>query len=85
MNVPTAETATVYRGGRRRWLSLHAASRAEARARINERCDCDKGRSPYDEEYSPHVCIYHADLERFGRIVERLARWYERAAKKATA
>ncbi len=40
MNV-TIENAAVFRGGGRRWFTLRAACKAEARALLNKHCECD--------------------------------------------
>lgn len=65
------ETATVYWGGGRRWLSLRAAAKAEARRIIREkRCECDDG----DEVTPAYVCEMHLDLERYVRLRDRVAR-----------
>jgi hypothetical protein len=74
----TIETAIVYRGGRRRWLSMAAAVRAEAkelyrqRVKAKDRCDCEEGSY---EGPGPHTCKYHSydtDIrERFIRLVSR--------------
>lgn len=60
------ETATVYRGGRRRWFSLEAACNAEAwvimRAKDKPRCECD--RPEYGGgflTYPGYTCDLHKD------------------------
>lgn len=75
----TTETATVYRGGGRRWFTKDAASRAEARAKIRTRCDCSRHRSFHPRDGDEEVCIYHADMVRYCRIVRRLAWIYKKA------
>lgn len=76
----TAETATVYRGGGRRWFSKKTAIKAEAakifRDRVKPLCDCD---SPeYGDfgscTYPGNICQYHDGTyrERFTRRVARL-------------
>ncbi|HEY0840797.1 MAG TPA: hypothetical protein VGD74_11465 [Vulgatibacter sp.] len=70
-----ASTATVYLGGGRRWLSLHAACRAEARKVIRSIvCDC----SPQDAEETGYVCVYHAGDDRAMAAAARLAKRYRR-------
>ena len=72
------ETATVYRGGGRRWFTMRAACRAEAKAKLKSKCDCDY--CEHDEmpgcptEYFP--CQYHDDSERAAKILRRLTRAY---------
>ena len=75
MTVST-ETATVYRGGGRRWFTKLAACRAEARARIRERCECEAG-CPVTG-YPDYVCDYHYDMDRYSVLVYRMARFYAR-------
>jgi len=75
-----SEKATVYRGGGRRWFTLQAACNAEARAKINERCECDC--SDYDT--SPVACALHEE-ERYSVIRRRLARVYRNAYKARKA
>jgi hypothetical protein len=73
-------TATVYRGGRRRWLSLDAACRAEAKTRLKTHCDCDSGYSEYMDngyEVPPYTCGYHQE-GRYDKFVRRLAAIYKR-------
>ena len=61
-------TATVFKGGGRRWFTLQAAERSEARAAIKKRCECDRGSSfgPYEPSY---ICWYHKDPVRLQRII----------------
>lgn len=69
------QTATVFKGGGRRFFTKRAAYRSAAKAKIRERCECypddpitgDPGES----------CEYHEDLEKWDRIVTRLARLYQ--------
>lgn len=68
----TAETATVYRAAGRRWLTKQGACRAAAKAKIRTRCECERG----DHITPPCSCFYHADLERYEKIIRRLARMY---------
>jgi hypothetical protein len=67
MGVQTS-TTTVYHGGGRRWFTRFAAEKAEARAIIKKRCECDKG----DDVTPPYVCTYHNDTERYQRLVHLL-------------
>lgn len=80
------ETAKVYRGGGRRYFTLKAAVKAEARKKINSRkltCECDY--CDHDElpgcprEDLP--CRLHG--ERFEVAYRRLTRIYMAAAKSA--
>lgn len=69
----TTETATVYRGGRRRWFSLDAAIKAEAqmlhRQRFKPRCECEDG----DEHMLGETCQYH-EYEFYRKFVRRVTR-----------
>ncbi len=69
------QQAVVYRGGRRRWLSLKAACRAEARASINKRCECEKGK----HDTPPETCFYHQDSDRYIKLLNRFSRMIESA------
>lgn len=76
----TAEQAAVFRGGGRRWFTLRAAARAEAKALINKHCHCDY--CDHDEwgvrEHLP--CRRHQD-ENFEPLVRKLAARYMRHFK----
>jgi hypothetical protein len=75
----TKETATVYRGGGRRWFTKKAACTAEARARLKADCGCDYcDHEGYGRENLP--CQYHDGSERADKILRRLAAIYYRAA-----
>lgn len=76
-----SSTATVYFGGRRRYFTLAAAVRAEAREKINSRCDCVEGSSGRDWHSPPEACSYHADMVRWAKIMRRLERAYKAAYK----
>lgn len=79
MTVKT-ETATVYRGGGRRWFTKRAACNAAAKAKIKTRCECETNdHGSMGLEYI--ACSYHVDLERFHRIVRRLAAIYRKEMK----
>jgi hypothetical protein len=77
----TSESAKVYRGGGRRWFTLRAACRAEARAKMKARCECDYCDHPEmpgcPREDLP--CSLH-EPDRYPKIVRRLASIYYRAA-----
>lgn len=79
--MPTVEQATVYRGGGRRWFTLAAACRADARIKIKSRCECDYCDHPEmpgaGTEHLP--CSLHAH-DRYPKILRRLTRIYLRAA-----
>jgi len=79
------ETATVYRGGGRRYFTKRAAVVAEARAKLRERCDCDYCDHPErpgcPTEQLP--CQYHDGSERAEKILRRLTRIYMNAEKSA--
>lgn len=76
-----AETATVYRGGGRRYFTKRAACRAEARAKLREHCDCDYCDHPEmpgaPTEHLP--CRYHDGSESAQKILRRLTRIYAKA------
>jgi hypothetical protein len=76
--IPTAEQATVYRGGGRRWLTKRAACRAEARAKLRKRCECERG-----DHITPPVTCWHHDERNYQRLVRRLTRIYEKAMQSA--
>lgn len=64
-----AEQATVFIGGGRRWLTVRAACRAEAKAIIKRHCECDKG-----DEFTPSDhCRRHADQDKYSALVKKLA------------
>lgn len=71
--VVRAESATVYRGGGRRWLTLGAACRAEARKKIRARL-----RESGDEPYDMHD-------PRYRRLVRTLSHFYRAALLRSTA
>jgi hypothetical protein len=79
----TAETATVYRGGGRRYFTKRAAIAAEARAKLKTRCDCDYCDHPEmpgcPTEHMP--CRYHDGSECADKILRRLTRVYSAAMK----
>jgi len=73
----TPETATVWRGGKRRYFTKGAAERADARALIKRKCECCNG----DEITPPYVCTYHADPRKYARMVRLLVAMFVRKAK----
>ncbi len=82
----TIEQATVYRGGRRRWFSLKAAIRAEAkaihRARFHKDCECsDAEPGPYGAP--GETCMFH-EPSYFDRFTRRVGRLIERALTAST-
>lgn len=66
------EQATVYRAAGRRWPTLDGACRAAAKAKIKTRCDCCEG----DSVTPPYACTYHRDMDRWTKMVRRLAQVY---------
>ena len=68
----TAETATVYRGGGRRWLSAKAAAKAEAGRyyRLRHPCECEA--ADPSNGYPGEYCGWH-DKHRY-RFVRRVAK-----------
>ena len=78
MNVITKETATVYRGGGKRYFTKKAAYNAAARAKIKTRCDCESPMlADFETGYLPVCCKYHEDADRLAKLQARLARWYK--------
>ena len=76
-------TATVYKGGGKRYLTKRAAYYAAARAKINSRCDCEPcDYADYETGYMPVMCQWHEDRDRCEAVIQRLARWYQHADKK---
>lgn len=59
------ETATIYRGGGRRWFTKAAAEKAEARKLLKTRCECCTG----DWQTPAYTCPIHRDPARFDRMV----------------
>lgn len=76
VSVISQESAIVYRGGKRRWFTLQAAANAEARQRVKERCECERGTF----ETPAYVCEYHAQKNylKTQALIERLAGFYKR-------
>jgi hypothetical protein len=65
MSIQTQQ-ATVFIGGRRRWLTRKGAERAEARAAVRRRCECERG--GYDDPGS--TCHYHSmDPVKYQRMI----------------
>lgn len=78
----STETATVYRGGGRRWFTKNAACKAEARAKIKTKCECDYiDHEGYGRQDLP--CALH-NPDRYPKILRRLTRIYINASKVAT-
>ena len=71
-----ADEAIVFHGGNRRWFTLNAACRAEAKAMLTTRCECARG--DYDGQYGTpsETCFYH-DPANYPRLVRRLARLHK--------
>lgn len=67
----TTEPAQVFRGGGRRYFTLRAAARAEAKALIKKHCHCDYvDHEGYGREHLP--CWRHHEIN-FEPLVEKLA------------
>lgn len=81
--IPTVEQATVYRGGGRRWLTRKAACKAEARAKIKTRCECDYCDHGLMGREHLTCSLHHPD--RYPKILRRLARMYEAALLSQSA
>ena len=76
----TSEPAAVYRGGGRRWFTLRAAARAEAKALIRKHCQCDYCDHPEWSMREHLPCRRHQD-ENFKPLVKKLAGRYMRHFK----
>lgn len=75
MNV-TTETATVYRGGGRRYLTRRAAYMKAAYRLMQRKCDC----TPYEKDTGAggFNCKYCTpQFERHAELRARLARWLQ--------
>ena len=77
----SVETARVYRGGGRRWLTLKSAAKHEAMAVIRKRhgCDCEPG----DRETPPVYCGWHpgGGVPEYETRLRRLTKLYIKATK----
>lgn len=84
MSVRTS-TATVFHGGGRRFFTLKAAVRGEAKAKIKTRCDCDYCDHPEmpgaGREDLP--CRYHDGSDFAVKVLRRLSRVYLAAYRAA--
>ena len=75
------ESATVYRAAGRRWFTKRAACRALARKAVMARCECEPTYQwgPGSLDCTPgQTCWYHADADRYRKIIRRMARVYAR-------
>ena len=75
------ESATVYRAAGRRWFTKRAACRALARKAVMARCECEPTYQwgPGSLDCTPGMtCWYHADADRYRKIIRRMARVYAR-------
>ena len=68
------ETATVYRGGGRRYFTKRAAYVSAARAKIDGHCECLPAEP--DVGLDSMVCRLHSDLR--GRLIDQLVEIYRR-------
>ena len=71
------ETATVYRGGRRRYFYKKSAVRAEAMAIIKEKYPTEW--PEYDQGHLIHTGFHCTSLPRFGVLLRRMMRLIEKA------
>jgi len=72
----TSSQAVVFKGGGRRYLTLKSACKAEARALINARCDCEyMDHGPMGSEWL--TCWWHEE-ERNAVLMRRLTGGYMR-------
>ena len=83
----TREPATVFRGGGRRYFTLRAAARAEAKALINKHCHCDYCDHP-EWDFREHLPCRRHQEGKFEPLVAKLAarfiRNYRAQQEKAT-
>lgn len=78
------ETATVYRGGGRRWFSAKAAAKAEAAMHFRKRhpCECDDpDYSSAGGYYPDYTCENHGEWR--GKFIRRVARLLLKPAQPA--
>lgn len=76
-------TAVVYHGGGRRYLTLRAACKAEARKLIKARCKCEHNdHGPYGIEWVP---CWHHDSQRYPILIRRLTGGYMRRYRASHA
>lgn len=75
-------TATVFHGGRRRWLSLAAACNAEAAAILSRFCDCSPGNG---HDVAPETCTMHQDADRYHQVRAKLVARARRCAVASPA
>lgn len=78
----TAQQAVVFKGGGRRYLTLKAACKAEARALLKTRCECetiDHGSMGYEHL----TCWYHEEA-RNAVLMRRLTGGYMRKYRSTT-
>lgn len=71
-----ATVATVYHGGNRRWFTLNAACRAEAKKILRVHCECSRGDWNGSQGTPGETCFYH-DPANYPRLVRRLARMHK--------
>lgn len=85
MTIKTS-TATVYFGGRRRWLSLKTAARREAIEAVSRRYPCQCEQMEYDPGGNPVYpglnCDNHSGHPVYDKMVRRLARVHAAAAQR---
>lgn len=82
MNV-TTENAAVFRGGGRRWFTLRAACKAEARTLLNKHCDCDYFEDGVGQRCELYCRLHHPD--RYPRIIKRLTDGFVRRYRAQAA
>lgn len=75
----TTESATVYRGGNRRWLTLNAAVKAEAIKLIKKKYPTE--RPHYCDGYVEEPGSHWSDLSRADVLLRRMCRLVRAAAE----
>jgi hypothetical protein len=77
----TKETATVYRGGGRRWLTMKAAIKAEAVKRIKVKYPTE--RQHFRDGYLEDPGSHWSDLPRSDVLLRRMCRLIQASVKAA--
>jgi len=66
---PRVKITKVFWGGKRNWLTIRGAARAEARSILKSQCTCQN-----DDIGHSYVCRYHQmDPDRWRKLVYRIA------------
>lgn len=81
MAVVAAETATVYRGGSRRYFTKLAAIKGHAKAKFRQKHPCECEAMDYAAQYPGYNCHVHDLWERVGPRYVRFLRFVARRIK----